>query len=142
MTIHLLKMAVGCDDLDDLADRQAMRRKTVDGRPVVLGYTRRWPRRVDELLDGGSIYWIVKRAIRARQRVVDLVEAVDPDGTPYCQLQLEPELIPTEAVPRRPMQGWRYLTPADAPRDRGPAGQGEDELPPDLQAELRDLGLL
>jgi hypothetical protein len=128
MTIHLLKMAVGCDDLDDLADRQAMRRKTVDGRPVVLGYTRRWPRRVDELLDGGSIYWIVKRAIRARQRVVDLVEAVDPDGTPYCQLQLEPEL--------------RYLTPADAPRDRGPAGQGEDELPPDLQAELRDLGLL
>jgi hypothetical protein len=142
MTVHLLKMAVGCDDVDELAARQAARRKSVGGRPVVLGYTRRWPRRVDELVDGGSIYWIVKRAIRARQRIVDLVEAVDPDGTPYCQLQLDPELVATEAAPRRPMQGWRYLVPQDAPRDRGPAGEGEEDLPAELQEELRELGLL
>lgn len=141
MTVHLLKTAVGCDDVADLAARQAARRRLVEGRPVVLGYTRRRPRRTDEVVDGGSIYWIVKRAIRARQRIVDLVDAVDGDGDAYCQMHLDPELIATEAAPRKPIQGWRYLVPAEAPRDRA-EGAATDDLPAGLADELRALGLL
>jgi len=139
MTVHLLKTAVGCDDAEALAARQAARRLVVDGRPVVLGYTRRKPRRVEEVVDGGSIYWIIRRAIRARQRIVDLVDAVDADGEAYCQMHLDPELIPTEAAPRKPIQGWRYLVPEDAPRDRG---DDVGDLPPEMAEELRALGLI
>ncbi|MEQ9813867.1 MAG: DUF1489 domain-containing protein [Azospirillaceae bacterium] len=140
MTMHLLRMAVGIRDLAQLQERQRANRHRRDGRDVVHGYTRRRPTRAGELLDGGSIYWILRGAVRVRQRLLAFDEATDERGTAYCRLVYDPGLVLTEAQPRRPMQGWRYLAPSDAPADIGPLGA--DDLPPDLAASLREIGLL
>ncbi len=144
MTVHLLKTAVGIPDLDHLRRRQEARRAVRDGREVVLGYTRNKPRRLEELIAGGSIYWIVKARIQARQRFLGLADAVDDGGRVYCELHLDPHLIETTPVPRRAIQGWRYLAPAEAPGDLDIAygADGEEELPAHLARELRELGLL
>jgi len=140
MTVHLLRMAVGIRDLAHLQERQRANRHLRDGRDVVHGFTRRRPTRTDALLDGGSIYWIIRGAIRVRQRLLAFDEASDERGNTFCRLVYDPVLVLTEAQPRRPMQGWRYLAPGDAPADVGPLGA--DDLPPDLAASLRDIGLL
>ena len=140
MAVHLLKMAVGAADVDDVAGFQRRKLQTVAGRTVVCTQTRHMPRRRDEVLDGGSIYWIIKGAIRVRQRVLDLVEARDDEGRPCCRLVLDPALAATEPMPRRPMQGWRYLAVADAPADLANDATG-DALPAQLIGELRALGL-
>ena len=140
MTIHLLKMAVGAATPEDVAHFQRRRHQSVAGRMVVCAHTRHMPRRRDEVLEGGSIYWIIKGAIRVRQRVLDLVESRDEEGRPCCRLVLDPALAATEPMPRRPMQGWRYLAAADAPPDLEDDGTA-DGLPPRLVDELRALGL-
>ena len=144
MTVHLLKTAVGVPDIEHLRRRQDGRRAVRDGQEVVLGYTRNRPRRLDELVAGGSIYWIVKGRIQARQRFLGLSHAVDDAGRAYCQLHLDPHLVETVPVPRRAIQGWRYLAPAEAPADLDIAygGEGDDDLPAHLAHELRELGLL
>ena len=144
MTVNLLKTAVGISDLDQLRRRQAGRRAMRDGREVVLGYTRNKPRRLDELIAGGSIYWIVKARIQARQRFLGLADAVDEGGRFYCELHLDPHLIETVPVPKRAIQGWRYLSMAEAPGDLDISygTDGEEELPAHLARELRELGLL
>lgn len=141
MPIHLLKTAVGAADADHLRQIQAQRLATVGGRRVVLGYTRRRPRRAAEVLAGGSIYWIVKGLIQVRQPVLGFADAVDGEGQPCCQIHLDPGLVPTVPLPRRAIQGWRYLASGDAPPDLDAGGGGHD-LPPDLVRELRALGLL
>ena len=85
-----------------------------------------WPKREAEVLDGGSLYWVIKGVILARQRITDLQEVNLGDGIPRCALVLDPEVIRTEAAPRRPFQGWRYLDPKDSPRDL-PKGRGKDD---------------
>ncbi len=144
MTVHLLKTAVGVPDLDHLRQRQDARRGVRDDREVVLGYTRNKPKRLDELIAGGSIYWIVKGRIQARQRMFGLADAVDDAGRFYCELHLDPHLIETMPVQRRAIQGWRYLAPGEAPADLDIVygADGDDDLPPHLARELRELGLL
>lgn len=144
MTVHLLKTAVGVQDLDHLRRRQDGRRGVRDDREVVLGYTRNKPRRLDELIAGGSIYWIVKGRIQARQRMLGLADAVDDGGRFYCELHLDPHLIETMPVQRRAIQGWRYLAPGEAPADLDIVygTDGDDDLPAHLARELRELGLL
>lgn len=144
MTVHLLKLAVGVTDTDHLQRLQAARRHDVGGRTVVFGYTRRKPRRAVEVCDGGSIYWIVKGFILVRQRIVDLVDDVDSDGKVFCRIHFDPDLVLTDSRPHRPMQGWRYLAPADAPADLDPAGEpaSGDRLPTEMLRELKALGVL
>ena len=144
MTVHLLKTAVGVPDLDALRRRQEARRGRRQGRDVVLGYTRNKPRRLDELIAGGSIYWIVRGRIQARQRFLGLSDSVDDSGRFYCELHLDPHLIETVPVPRRAIQGWRYLAPGEAPSDLDVSygSDDEDELPAHMARELRELGLL
>ena len=144
MSVNLLKTAVGISDLDQLRRRQDSRRAVRDGREVVLGYTRNKPRRLDELIAGGSIFWIVKARIQARQRFLGLADAVDDNGRFYCELHLDPHLVETTPVPKRAIQGWRYLPSAEAPADLDIAygADGEEELPAHLARELRELGLL
>jgi hypothetical protein len=142
MTVHLLRMAVGIQTLDELRARQAERTVRRDGRPVVHGFTRRKPKRVADLTDGGSIYWIVKGAVRARQAIIALDDAVDESGQPFCRLVYDPSLVDTVPQPRRPMQGWRYLAPAEAPPDASRPAKGDDALPPDLVRKLSDMGVL
>ncbi|WP_029011411.1 DUF1489 family protein [Azospirillum halopraeferens] len=142
MPLHLIKLAVGVEDADHLASLQDRRIRDHDGRPAVPLTTRRLPRRAEEILAGGSLYWVVRGSVAVRQRVLAIDTAVDEDGQGFCILMLDPARVPTVPTAHRPFQGWRYLDPAKAPPDLAAAGAAGDELPPHLQAELRDLGLL
>ena len=110
------------------------------GRPIIHP-TRNWPRRADELLDGGCIYWIIKGQMMVRQPIADMIEVKREDGRPACGIVLDPKLI--QVWPRRVriFQGWRYLEIADAPGDL-PQTLDSEPMPTELASELRELGLL
>lgn len=139
MTVHLLKIAVGAESVEQIAEFQAERMKRL-GR--LVHFTRHYPRRADELLDGGSMYWIVKGLVRVRQRLVGFEHTTRQNGMPACAIGLDPKLVRTRPQPRRPHQGWRYLDPADAPADAPAGAAGDDDLPPGMAEELRALGLI
>ena len=136
MTVNLKKLSVGTTSLDDLRKGQAMR---LAAGARLVHVTRNRPRRAEELLDGGSMYWIVKGVMVARQAVVDLVDASRGDGSPACGIVLDPNLISVMPTRIRIFQGWRYLDTSDAPPDLGAAG--DNEMPSELVAELRALGI-
>lgn len=140
MALHILKLCVGCDSVEDLADWQRARAAELPGG-LPRHVTRMWPRRGDEVLDGGSIYWIIKGQVLVRQRILRLDEVTGEDGVTRCALVLDPELVRTEPAPRRPFQGWRYLSAEDAPRDMALSRAGDDELPPELAEALAVFGL-
>jgi len=136
MTLHLLKLAVGIADIDDLVRVRAARAAERGGDWV---YTRNHPRRAAEVLAGGSIYWVIRGHIRVRQPVAGFRRERDENGRRYCLIEVDGRLVPTLSRPWRPFQGWRYLMPKDAPPDRAQDGG----LPPErMLAELRALGLL
>ena len=138
--INLLKLCVGAETVQDLVDWQVSKRaQGDDGLPRHV--TRMWPKREAEIVDGGSLYWVIKGVIQARQTIVRLDEVIGPDGIRRCALVMEPEVIRTEAVRKRPFQGWRYLAPEDAPRDLSKARAHADPLPPALMAALADIGV-
>jgi hypothetical protein len=137
MTIHMVKLCVGADDIDDLADWQKRLMKKL---PQPAHHTRMMPKRAEEMLNGGSIYWVIKRAIRVRQRIIDIRAVQDSEGQDMCELVFDPELVRTYAQPKRPFQGWRYLKPSEAPRDLK-SGEVAVDLPADLDAALKDAGV-
>jgi hypothetical protein len=138
--LHLLKMAVGIGDIDELRRFRAVRLKERGGSWV---YTRNRPRRAEEVLAGGSIYWVIRGQIRVRQLVTGFRAERDDNGRAYCLIEVDHDLVETLWRPWRPFQGWRYLAPVDAPPDRpgGTAG-GDTAMPAGMLAELRALGLL
>ncbi|MCP4327366.1 MAG: DUF1489 domain-containing protein [Alphaproteobacteria bacterium] len=141
MTIHLLRMAVGIDDVEHLRRFQKSRMQTSeDGRLHI--FTRNTPRRAAELLDGGSVYLIIRGYVRVRQRILGIERRTDNEGRGFCAIELDPTHVPTVLQARRPQQGWRYLESSDAPIDRPVASAADDDMPAALMAELRDLGLL
>lgn len=147
MNMHLIKLAVGIESVDHLAEVQ--RRRIEANRqaglpPCPVHVTRMMPKRRDELLAGGSIYWVIKGQVQARQRLRGIEEVVDGEGVRRCALVLDPELVRVVPTARRPHQGWRYLKPEDAPPDLGRhGGDGQDDAPPaEMLAELKDLGLI
>ncbi|NBB99134.1 MAG: DUF1489 family protein, partial [Alphaproteobacteria bacterium] len=138
--LHLIKICVGAQTVDDLLEWQRHpRAKGPDGLPRHV--TRMWPKRAAELLEGGSLYWVFKGAILARQRILRLDEVTGGDGITRCGIVLDPEVVRTTAATRRPFQGWRYLQPQDTPTDLPKARAGDDSLPPDLDAMLAEIGL-
>jgi hypothetical protein len=144
MALHLIKLCVGADSLDDLRDWVSERSLSAIGaglEPHSQHTTRMVPRRREELLDGGSLYWVIKGQVAARQRLLDVVEFTDVDGIGRCRLILGPEVIETMPQPKRPFQGWRYLDAKDAPADLFGAS-GQQDMPAELKRELAELGLL
>lgn len=138
--LHLQKLSVGTEAVEDLAAWQATRHaQGTDGNPRHV--TRMWPKREDELLRGGSIFWVIKGVILCRQRILRLDEVDRGDGVRRCGIVLDPEIVRVEATPRRPFQGWRYLKDVDAPADLSEARQGEESLPPALSAALAEIGV-
>ncbi|MBB4659526.1 DUF1489 family protein [Parvularcula dongshanensis] len=135
MTVHLMKVAVGCPDVQTLQSRQRRFAKSGGG---IAHTTRMWPKRAEEILAGGSLYWAVAKSLCVRQEILGL-EAVTVDGTPKCRIKLDAALVPVRAMPRRPFQGWRYLETSDAPPDL-PKGRSADEAA--LDAMLLELGLM
>ncbi|HYD32067.1 MAG TPA: DUF1489 domain-containing protein [Azospirillaceae bacterium] len=146
MPLHLIKLAVGVDDVEHLQTIQARRAESgPNGGPnggTVPLFTGFVPKRAAEILEGGSLYWVIRGSVRARQRVLAVDTAVDAEGKKRCRLTLDVAIVPVLATPHRPFQGWRYLEPKDAPPDAADAAGMGDELPPHLVAELRALGLL
>lgn len=138
--LHLQKLCVGAGSVEDLVDWQAsQRRRWPAGCAVHV--TRLWPKRAAEI-EGGSLYWVIRGVILARQRLLRLEEAVGGDGIRRCALVLDAEVVRTAAAARRPFQGWRYLPAAEAPRDL-PRGRAQDDaLPPDLARALAEIGLV
>ena len=150
--LHLIKLCVGADGIDDLAAWQAEQRRLGrwDGRSVCT--TRNRPRRADEILAGGSLYWVFRGLVLARQRVIGIEPLPDESGALRCGIVLDVAIVPTESRPCRPFQGWRSLTDAQAPRDLAhgtPDGQDhpggvdatEAALPAGLRAALAELGV-
>ncbi|MEX0921768.1 MAG: DUF1489 domain-containing protein [Rhodovibrionaceae bacterium] len=142
MTLNLIKLSVGSESIDSLAGWQQERLRN-NGR--LWHATRMTPRRREELLDGGSIYWVIKGYVQARQRVIgfdQVLQGAEGEERRTTLLLLDPELVAVEPRRHRPFQGWRYLQTEDAPRDLGRGPEGGEDLPPEMLAELRDLGLL
>ncbi|MFV0294739.1 MAG: DUF1489 family protein [Hyphomicrobiaceae bacterium] len=146
MPLHLIKLSVGSDSVEDLASWQAERLRQMkrDGhKPELVHRTFQMPKRRDELLDGGSIYWVIKGIVQARQRLLDLREGTREDGTPCTLLILEKTVVSVRPTPRRAFQGWRYLLPDDAPSDLvNGKHDGIAAMPAKLRRDLAELGLI
>lgn len=144
MALNLIKLCVGAESVEDLevwiARRLEERRRA--GEPVEHFHTTRMtPRRVDELVPGGSLYWVIKSTVQCRQRLLEVRPFTDTEGVSRCRLMLDPTVVRTRFQPRRAFQGWRYLPAKEAPADLG-KGAGEADMPPHLHRELAELGLL
>ncbi|AUC54156.1 MAG: DUF1489 family protein [Sagittula sp.] len=140
-TVHLLKLSVGTESVEDLAAWQtAQAPRWPEGMPRHV--TRMWPRRESEVLNGGSIFWVIKGLIQARQRIARLDRVTGQDGIERCAIVLEPGLIRVQTTPKRPFQGWRYLAPGDAPADLPASRAAEDPLPPELAGALAEIGVI
>lgn len=140
MTLHLLKLCVGAESVEDMLDWIG------SGQPgwpqgCSVHVTRMWPRRAAELLDGGSLYWVIRGMILLRQPILGLERVDEGDGIERCAILLDRRAQRTEPSPRRPFQGWRYLDPKEAPRDLAAARIREDALPPGMAEALAEFGV-
>ncbi len=156
MPLHMMKLSVGVESIEHLAEsqyRRLMEASNKGGEGRLWHRTRYAPKRTEELLEGGSIYWVIRGAILVRQKLIGFEKGVDNESRRCCRILLDPKLMPTVRRRQRAFQGWRYLPADAAPKDRagavaigsGGAGDAEnsgDNLPPELAEELRDLGLL
>ena len=147
MPLHIVKLCVGTTTIEDLAEWQAERlaeqQRSGIKQPQLFHTTFQSPKRQAEVLDGGSLYWVIKGIISVRQRLVGFGEGQKADGKPACLLLLDKTLVPVRPVPRRPFQGWRYLAADAAPADlKLGANDTTAAMPPAMRKELANLGLL
>ncbi len=145
MTLHLIKLAVGCELGQGPAGlgARAQRQAKAQGLPRRhIHITRMTPKRVDELLDGGSLYWVIKGQIAARERLIGIEPFRDKAGVGRCRIVMEPKVVALTPRPMRAFQGWRYLNVKDAPPDLSKSGKGLVAMPEPMRRELRELGLL
>ena len=145
MALNLIKLCVGCESVEDLeewiASRLAECRR--QGRPEEQFHTTRMvPTRAGEIVDGGSLYWVIKGAVQCRQAITEIRPFTDGEGIGRCHLVLQPEVVPVAPRPFRPFQGWRYLAAKDAPPDLGGMGEAAAEMPEELRRALAGMGLI
>jgi hypothetical protein len=133
VTLHLIKLCVGAANPDELRAWRA-ERAAAGHRPIV--HTRQTPRRADEILAGGSLYWVFRGVILIRQSV-RAIETIGEGPLRRCEIRLDDAMIPTAPQPRRAFQGWRYLPLEDAPADFGSV---VEDIPHDLARRLREAG--
>lgn len=143
MTVHIIKLVVGVESLEQFAQIQKREMFDYHGVPAVPCWTRFKPKRADEILrEGGSIYRVIKNRIQCRHKILGFEMVEDAEGKTRCMIVQDARMIKTLSKPRRPFQGWRYLEPAKAPADRGVYSSAEDDIPADIEAGLKDAGLL
>ena len=151
MTVHLVKLCVGIGSIAELVRyREELAHKRRSARKLLEDqhWTRSFPRRAEEVLDGGSLYWVIRGRVCVRHRILRLDAVTDEQGRAFCAIIYDPAVIVTDFRPRRAFQGWRYLEAEDAPRDlpdqRAALAHAiaEEALPDNLREELRVLGLL
>ena len=142
MTLHLIKLCVGVDSIQDLREWQTERLAQLKkrGQKLELKHTTRMvPKRREEILAGGSLYWVIKGYTAVRQPLIDIRPFVDKEGVGRCHLVYGKDLVMVSPKPRRAFQGWRYLDAKEVPAD---VGKGARDLPDKLRRELAELGLL
>jgi hypothetical protein len=140
-TINLIKLSVGTETVEGLEEWQSTKpAQTPDGLPRHV--TRMWPKRETEILNGGSIFWVIKGSIQCRQKILRLDEVIGSDGIRRCAIVSDPKLIRTQSSLKRPFQGWRYLKIQDAPIDLPDGRSHEEELPLELNQALAEIGVL
>jgi len=142
MVLHLQKLSVGSESIASLQDWQSayVKRRLKKGlSPYHEHVTRMFPKQVEALLDGGSIYWVIKGLMQCRNEIAALEETRTRDGRRACSILMKPRLIPVIPTPKRPFQGWRYLQPDAAPADLTGLS-GAQELPSELRTKLTNLG--
>jgi len=139
MPLHLKKLSVGSTSIDSLRE---WHKEVLARRGRIIHVTRSFPRLAEEILPGGSIYWVIKGKMCARQLIEEFIEVERDDGGVSCGIVMKPGLIPVFEKRHRPFQGWRYLEEKDAPLDLPTDAEGEDTMPMEMAEELRDLGLL
>ena len=140
--IHLVKLCVGAETVDDLIfwQQRVMAERRSHGEPgFPVHHTRQSPKRADELLDGGSIFWVIKGVILVRQQVRNVSALNDRSGRKICEIEFERDLVLTEPQGRKAFQGWRYLKPEDAPLDL--TSSAARDVPPELSSALKDAGV-
>lgn len=141
MAVHILKLCVGIDSVEHLMEvRRGRGHRLPDGTPYNYHITRFRPKRAREILNGGSLYWVIKGFVQVRQRIIGL-EPVETGTGVKCKIIMDTNLVRTESQPRRPHQGWRYLESADVPGDIL-SGASVDSLPLELSMKLREMGLI
>ncbi len=143
MPLHILKVAAGISSIDQLkmvVDRYSYHDPELGH--IMHMSSRNTPKRADEILGGGSIFWIIKRTIVARAPVISIREEERLDGRKGCQMCIRPEVILTVPQPKRGFQGWRYLKDNEAPNDLENSIKSDGQGSPELAAELKELGLL
>ena len=143
--LHLIKLCVGCDTVEDLKDwiKQKLKARNGASRKRERNHTTRMvPKRADEIVGGGSLFWVIRGEVMCRQRLIAVRPFVDKEGVGRCHVVLDCKPVLVEPRPFRAFQGWRYLTPADAPRDLDRAAPGAKDMPEAMRRELRDMGLL
>ena len=142
MVLHIVKLAVGIKDIAHLEQKQNARMNR-DG--ILVHTTRNTPIKLREILNGGSIFWVIKKFVRIRQRITRIETRVDIVGRRSCSLVLDPDLVKTELREFRAFQGWRYFRDEEIPQDLNKienSCRANGELPLELQLELKTLGLL
>lgn len=140
MILNLIKLAVGIGHVDQLKKRQEPFYNS-DG--YYEHTTRMFPKLADELVNGGSLYWVIKRLVVFRQPIVGIHKRNDQEGKGLCIIELEPNMIAVVPQARRPFQGWRYLKPKDTPRDLSThEGFVDPEMPDDMRTELSRIFLI
>jgi len=145
VTLHLIKLCVGVASVEELAEWQAARlaeQRKARKTPRLWHTTFQMPKREAELLDGGSIYWVIKGSVQARQRLVGFEPGTKSDGSKGCRILLDPLLVAVRPVPRRAFQGWRYLDAKDAPPDLELGDKALADMPAKLRRDLAELCLL
>jgi len=145
MTLNLIKLCVGATSIEDLAEWQLGRlaeARKAGRKPELWHRTRMFPKRRAEVLDGGSLFWVIKGAIQVRQSVLDLRPFEGEDGITRCDIVLASQLVAVRPAIRRPFQGWRYLPVADSPVDLRAGDAKIAGMPQRMRAELLALGLL
>jgi hypothetical protein len=145
MPLHLIKLCVGCDSVDDLKSWVSARLKEKKRRgqkPEHIHTTRMVPKRNEELLDGGSLYWVIRGQVMCRERILDIRAFVDKDGIGRCRVVLDGKIRLVAPRPYRAFQGWRYLADNDAPGDLERTARGAATMPEQMRRELSALGLL
>ena len=139
--IHLIKISVGSETVECLQKWQATPRALApDGKPRHI--TRMWPKRGADLLEGGSIYWVIKGFLQCRQKILRLDEMIGEDGVRRCSIVLDPVIVLTTKVKKRPFQGWRYFYADEAPADLRKRSTKEQPIPASLAGALSDIGVI
>ena len=138
--VNILKLCVGAESVEDLEDWQASQASRWP-KGLAVHVTRMWPKREAEVLDGGSLYWVIKGIVQVRQRILELRPMRGGDGIDRCGIVLDPDLHRTEYKPCRAFQGWRYLPDKEAPADIRQS-EVDGDIPEGMRRALRELALI